>query len=426
MSATAATKRRARRIASDEAHSWARNLRLKNPFAKLVLSMLTLYVNGDGSCFVGATALAEDCELAIETVRRRLSWLETIGAIVRLPQWLDEHGRRNSDARGKRTSDEIRLLLDADIDEIEQKASGSADDSDKVSTPPRSRLSDEPTEPIESTRILPAPQQPPHCGGGLISEPEPEPEDSPQPPKDGGTPVADDGWQEFERDWAEPILRQSIAHQVWSALTTEERKSACRAARGYVAWRKGQRKPPPASNAQTFLKEREAWAGFAKFDPGEPGDQLARPAFIFVAEGSAEWRALGIIAEIAGTKPPQAVFHDEGRGIKLREALSPAQMALEQFARLPLSDWKIARAGTHQCGAWRKFLGIDVRAITTGFTSKEINGRVVDDWPIKEHGLRVPCDWPPRKDGTLSTTGPPPETYMTEQDVRDLDKLKAG
>lgn len=415
-------KHRKRRVAADEAHSWARNLRLKNPFAKLVLSMLTLYVNGDGACFVGATALAEDCELAIETVRRRLTWLETIGAIVRLPQWLDEHGRRNSAGHGKRTSDEIRLMLDANIDEIEQKAWGHADDSDKVSTPSGRGLA---TEPIELTRILPAPYQPPHCGGGLISEPEPEPEDSPQPPS-GGASVADDGWKEFERDWTEPILRQSIAHQVWSALTPDERKLARKAARGYVAWRKGQRKPPPVSNAQTFLKEREAWAGFAKYDPGEPSEQRAAPALIFVVEGSPEWRALGVVAEIAGTKPPQAIFHDEGRGIKLRETLSPAQLALEQFADVPSSDWKLVHAGTHQCGAWRKFLGIDVRAITTGFTTKEINGRTVDDWPIKETGLRVPCDWPPRKDGTLSTTGPPPETYMTEADVRDLDKLKAG
>ena len=53
-----ARKPRPRRIASDEAHAWARNLRLHNSLAKLVLSMVTGYVNGDGICYVGIEALA--------------------------------------------------------------------------------------------------------------------------------------------------------------------------------------------------------------------------------------------------------------------------------------------------------------------------------------------------------------------------------
>ena len=49
--------RRKRRIAADEAHAWARNLRLRNPYAKLILSMLTLYVNGEGECYASVNAL---------------------------------------------------------------------------------------------------------------------------------------------------------------------------------------------------------------------------------------------------------------------------------------------------------------------------------------------------------------------------------
>lgn len=41
-------KRRPRRVAADEAHAWARNLRLHNSLAKLVLCMVTGYVNGEG------------------------------------------------------------------------------------------------------------------------------------------------------------------------------------------------------------------------------------------------------------------------------------------------------------------------------------------------------------------------------------------
>src|ERR1700761_1206568 len=96
-------KRRARRIAADEAHAWARNLRLGNKDAKFVLCMSTLYVDGDGYCFVAIPTLAYDCEMSADTVRRRLVWLEEIGAINRISQWIDEKGNRNSDGRGKRT-----------------------------------------------------------------------------------------------------------------------------------------------------------------------------------------------------------------------------------------------------------------------------------------------------------------------------------
>src|SRR4051812_17517490 len=112
-------KRRARRIAADEAHAWARNLRLNNPHAKLTLSMLTQYVDGDGYCFVSIPTLAEDTELSQQTVRNRLAWLEEIGAIARMPQWIDEYGRRKSDGPGKRTSDRIRLMIDVEPEEIE-------------------------------------------------------------------------------------------------------------------------------------------------------------------------------------------------------------------------------------------------------------------------------------------------------------------
>jgi len=94
-------KRRPRRIAADEAHAWARNLRLGNHHAKSVLRSLTLYVDGDGFCFVGIEQLADDCELSPDTVRRRLVWLEEIGTIARRSQWIDGSGVRNGEGRGQ-------------------------------------------------------------------------------------------------------------------------------------------------------------------------------------------------------------------------------------------------------------------------------------------------------------------------------------
>src|SRR5262245_24217664 len=132
--AFARAKRRAIRHASDSAHAWARNLRLGDVHAKLLLSMLTLYVNGEGEAFVGIDQLAEDCEFSPDTIRRRLRWLEEIGAITRVPQWIGPNGRRNGDGIGKRSSDLIRLMLDADPDEIEARASGDEPKTPAVST----------------------------------------------------------------------------------------------------------------------------------------------------------------------------------------------------------------------------------------------------------------------------------------------------
>ena len=51
----------------------ARNLRLKNHQAKLVVCMLTLYVDGDGFCFVSIPALADDTGRSCSTSLRYTS-----------------------------------------------------------------------------------------------------------------------------------------------------------------------------------------------------------------------------------------------------------------------------------------------------------------------------------------------------------------
>jgi Helix-turn-helix domain len=137
------------RIAADIAHGWARNFKLGDTLTKFVLMAVTLYVNDEGSCFVGITTLADDTELSQNTIRRKLAWLEEIGAIKRAPQWLDARGRRTSDPLrgGKRTSDEIKLCLDADPAEIEARARGEIVPADTVSPPTVGGLEDDPSPP---------------------------------------------------------------------------------------------------------------------------------------------------------------------------------------------------------------------------------------------------------------------------------------
>ena len=105
---------RKNRHASDDAHAWARKLRLGNPLAKLLLCMLTIYVNGDGECFASVNQLADDCEFDRKTVMTRLAWLEERGFISRQRQWMDTKGNRNIEGIGRQTSDLITLLMEGE------------------------------------------------------------------------------------------------------------------------------------------------------------------------------------------------------------------------------------------------------------------------------------------------------------------------
>jgi hypothetical protein len=397
------TIRRKRRIAADEAHSWARNLRLRNPYAKLVLTMLTLYVNGDGICFVSLAQLAEDCEFAAETVRRRLMWLESIGAVVRMPQWLDENGRRNSEGRGKRTTDEIRLMIDSDPEVIEAAANGgnssASDPIEENSISQPDEISHSPTVVAnsEGEKALAPPlatQQPPSCVRGLISEPEPE--SSPLPPSGGG--VSSEDWREFEEDWQEPILRQSIAQQVWAALKPDERSLARQAARGYVAHRKAQRKPPNVIAAHTFLRERDAWPKFAAMAPEAAPSRNSTG----IPTGSTEADAIRSLYAVARTRP----FEHKHRVVYPR----PVTPQLAAFAEAgSCAEWPWIEQGS-AIRSWSDFLDLHV----LGARPPLVVERLVDGQ--KRRGLFAPWLFPPSVEGkTYPITGPP-EVLMTEAD----------
>src|SRR6185312_6267865 len=283
---------------------------------------LALYVNGEGSCFAGIDQLSDDTDLSPDTVRRRLVWLEQIGAIVRLAQWLDQNGRRNAEGRGKRTTDEVRLLLAADIDEIERKATGAGETETELNSSTETTAISPSTgqgleSPSESVSPRLAPRQPSQSCDHLTSEPEPE--DSPQPPS-GGSEAPED-WKEFEKDWSEPILRQTLAQQVWTALKPEERNLARSAARGYVAYRKAQRKPPNVIGAHLFLRERDAWEGYAKRDPG------ARVGITGIAADSPEGTALRNLYAVARAQ----LFENQNRIVYPGE-VTPQMLA---FAEIP-------------------------------------------------------------------------------------------
>jgi len=379
--------KRRRRLASDEAHSWARSLRLGNPYAKSVLKSLTLYVNDEAVCFVSIGQLAEDCDLSEDTVRRRLKFLEDIGAIVRFPRWCDEQGRSNFEGRGKRTTDDIRLLIDADLDEIEAKATGSreADGTAAAVEPPPSQQQGL-TEEVRGALAPPlGVRQPSQSCDQLISEPEPEPEVSSQPSSGGPPEIADD-FKEFEEAWAEPITRPSLARQVWSSLTGDERTAALRAAVGYHLWRRQQTKPPHMLGAQIFLRERESWPKFAGL-----AQRIAPPEGVWIAEGSDEDRALRLVRSLARTANPFVLTREGVRGYLHKTPVGEDLLAMLTVADQTPLRWPAFKRGTPEFAAWQ--------ARFTQWTGVSLP---VD--PALD-AIRAPWQWPPSKDGRIYEDG---------------------
>lgn len=423
--AAAPEKRRARRIAADEAHSWARNLRLKNPYGKLLLCMISQYVQGDGTCFVGIKALAEDCELAEETIRRRLTWLEMVGAIVRLPQWIDENGRRNSENRGRRTTDEIRLLFEADMDVIEARAAGNldADFENDTSSPVAVTLS----HARGSTEAESADNRPSNT---VAADIEKVGEDSISPlatpslrtgPNDSNlnqkiTPLTplrgedqgglDSGseakswphlesWNKFEAAWREPILHQQLCRQIWSAFTDSERETAIKVARGYVNWRVAQKRPPNTCNAQKILREIDAWPRFVELAGPDPALRT------FVAENSDVFAAVKVLASIGGWLPPLTRLDPQTGAVGYwRDRPPPADLiGLAVFKGAAPEDWQ----------------SLDVDSVPFKAWASRIH-EWVGYWPKT---LRVPCPFPPRKDGSIA---PANASLMTQDDINQFGK----
>lgn len=350
-------KRRPRRIAADEAHAWARNLRLGNPYAKLLLSMLTLYVNHEGSCFVSIAQLAEDCELAENTIRRRLTFLEQVGAIVKFPQWRDEHGRMNSDGRGRRTTDDIRLMVNADPDEIEARAAGTSEANDAEEP---SNLRGSPGEPQTDTAdegqtdISPSlgVQRPCHSGDPLISEPEPE--DSTQSPSLNQPPPTEDtafeeAWLRFVKAYPIDIGDVPLTRNLMRALSPDERELVIFGAWGYRKFVAEQDRR--SMDAHRFIRDSK-WLGFVdsgrQCAPKPPEPEKPRNRLV---AGSPEMLAFRLACKIAGLDMPRSTGNPPSI-----EIVGNVPHGADAMASLIDADlaWEVVAKHTAQFGAWRE------------------------------------------------------------------------
>ena len=412
-------KKRPRRIAADEAHAWARNLKLGNIHAKLILSMLTLYVDHEGVAFVAIPSLAEDCELSADTVRRRLAWLEGIGAITRLPQWIDENGNRNGAGRGKRTTDLIRLRTDVDPDVVEARAAGHvAVENEAETSIETEEISPSCQQGLNPVSPAPALGQPSHCGKGLISEPEPE--ESPQPPSGGrsGDALAQEGSEETSELFA--FLKTNYPDSsrwpwamvlpLFAGMSLPDQRKAAAASPEYGRTIATTKPKPAALRPERFLKQR-IFDNYPHAKLPEKPVEQEPPSFHPV--GSEVCNAMSAACRIARI-PFEPRYHGGlSKGVLVRgepgaDFLRIAELHSVDVDELPF----VAIEGTQEFAAWRERLrrwtGVmpDARKIWTEAHDPEIH-----DLPythpkhrFRKHvkGLRVPWEFPPLKDGSLS------------------------
>lgn len=428
--------RRKPRYGADTAHSWARNIELRNHHAKSVLMMMCFYVDENGVANMGLERLAQDTDLTVNTIRNRLTWLEEVGAITRRSRWLDENGRLNYEGRGKRTSDDITLLIAADQDAIEWEAwgraevegdAGSSDDdafpeTAEVSPPPHGGLN----PPSDSVSLSVALQQPSTCVGGLDSS-EPEPDESPQrspcvePPQDSGSAKeageAELTLQRFKATYPIPTNRPERLGQLWENLTPDQRATCQRGAVGARRHREqNAKRPPPLVDPARFVANPQLWAEYARYAPPE------LPKAVEVDPDSDDWLALRFMRFLSGAPagPPRMMRAVPAGGEALARLARHVGFP-EDHNRL---GWNLVPGGSKYFNAWaeriKEWTGqwpeaeripLDpdgqpvARLEDAADTVIEIGGKRIPG-KSRASGLLVPGEWPPPK----GSTGPPAQS----------------
>lgn len=383
------------------------------------------HANDQWFCWAKQSTLAAESEQSPDSVGRRIADFVACGRVRRIK--LKRHGRRTHDFLILQPS----VHFDAPIEVIEQfiprgceimadddaaAGCGSVEAKESAAAPEDSQSHaaadcgsvENPTLPQPAVHAAALVRQP--------IEPFSEPEDSPHAPQ-GGQAGSDtereekqvDGWPEFKSAFegdSVPITRPSIALREFEGLSRDDRKLATIAARGLIAHRKRERRPSGKPSAQTFIRERDAWPGWAKLAPPEP------VPLVFIEAESGDDAALRCLSRIAGFAEPMAAVDAKTgkRGYWRRSAVPPDLHALID---VPSDEgaWLIVADKTPEFYAWaariKEWSGARVEAkvilLDEMSTIKTLNGEITARKRIV--GLRVPWRWPPRKDGSHAPPG---------------------
>ncbi len=417
---------------SIEALNWARKTHCGDAMAKSLLRAIGDYADEAGLGWPSLGRLADDCDMSVDSVRRRLKVLEEIGVIATRRAWMDEHGRRNHDGRGRETSRDIQCLLQVKRRRPDPEDEGGADAAPDAA----SQSCADDTAGAGGGVAIGYPSQQPPMGSyqqgagsqsatpGVALQPPLEPplnphlKDSPPFPPPGARESAAQGKGEdqepehFGPAWAgwpgHETMRRDLALREFRQLAPDRQLLARAAVPLFVeAWRKARRSVAPP-HFHLWLRR----AGFEEF----PHAKLAPPAPepVWIAEGSEEARAHAFVLRLAGLGAPVKIQRGQGadqeRGYPRKAAIGADMRAMLAFEGDDRAGWLTLPKGSAGFAAWQKrFEDWCGRALATERRWLEEErpehrlSAVHPDFRLRdfEDVIRVPCPWPPKRDGTL-------------------------
>lgn len=390
---------------SIEALNWARKIFVGDPYGKSVLRAIADYADENGYAFPSLSRLADDCDLSVDSVRRRIKLLEEIGIIVTFRCWMDEHGKRNSDGRGRETSRDIRLPLDL----VRTRETADPDGVDAAEEGVPLANSHPPLASGEGGQQLGRPSS--RARGGVALGPPPNElpsnkEDTPKSPQ-GGVEAENEISEEVKRRF-DYFLINCLGYRTQDAgrplamftVLSEAEQIACAAASPLHA----------AELTKAKKKSLDAWKLIReRFWIRYPEARLPERAHdpVWVDEGP-DIDALRVLARIGDLTAPRLV-HDEvkGPGLMRRLPVLDDLRALAHFAGDDLLDWFIAEPDTREYNAWRHRVHdwtgawIEARIVMRRGTHVLNLPSGPTEAQNRQRGIPVPCRWPPKKDGTI-------------------------
>lgn len=402
---------------SIEAMNWARKIYVGDAMGKSLLRAIADYADEHGHCWPSLQRLADDCDMSIDSVRRRIKLLEEIGVVATFRAWMDEHGKRNSEGRGRETSRDIRLLLEVarTRDIVDEAAEETAESGEEGEAPLAN--SKGPLAIGEGSQQLGAGSQSARGGVALVPPLEPPlKEDSPPSPPPGG--VGSDPDREEPKLFT--LFKASYpSSQAWDwtrvlpvflALTAAEQERACAAALAYAPL-VGKPKQPPPKRPDGWLRSRM----FDNFPDAKLPDKPPEKVWICADR----LHGLRVALRIADRPQPQLIDDpDHGLGLWRNGPIPFDLEALGVFAAQDPEAWQLIDRDSREFEAWRRrirqWIGVEVEPRKRwlepyddskhGLSASHPNFRM----RRSAYGLPVPCRWPPKKDGTLYDDNAPP------------------
>jgi hypothetical protein len=411
-----------------EAVAWANRQRLRLPQEQLVLLVLANCADPDGCAFARWrgrehwwTYIKERTRLSKSSVFRHLKTIEALGLGQRTELELADGSSRPV------IHLDLEKIVDVQADEHDEIAG--AEGANAQSHSETGNLPDQSHGETGASLTVRPDQSHGETGHSIDLTRDSNRGSIPPNPPTGGGQVVD---QEFEDQIAEagktypiPITNLPRFRAVWQAQDRAARPkilAAMRAFAGFIADCERKGKPRGVKDADRWVAAG-MWQGYVQ--SAENADAAA--AIVHLPVGSKGANAWGVLHKIADLEPPTP----SNGLVMLKRPLSPRELA---FADAPDdADWCfVPETEANKVGAWRSFLGTELDK-PLGRLIRERSWRKLKPEEVEAHGGRsteiinqrgflAPWPWPPRKDGSLSTTGPP-DTLMTDQDVKDLDQL---